>query len=317
MVLRVVLCSFTSPSNGQDLERPFCEATGEHSCDDRPMCECGDDNLEITFPGAPDDHVFEYTEFSPGMRITSVVSMSTVSPDVVGWSFGVRHDPSKLAISEADITLKGTTVGELCSSVGGCDFVASGLATDCSSPDGPPTGYIMAVILKIEGGVFLPPQRNTLLRATYTLVKDAGRDGTLLQVVDDVLCLPDSPPVTIGIGRSPTDGPITEVLPRRLTDGLIRRKGKALFLRGDANLDASIDLSDGITVLLFLFVDGRKLGCPDAADFDDSGELNATDAIGVFQFLFLDGDAPPPPGPIDCGEDASEDPLGCPVLSCP
>jgi len=88
------------------------------------------------------------------------------------------------------------------------------------------------------------------------------------------------------------------------------------FVRGDANQDESTDLSDGISVLLYLFQSGGLgLTCLDTADSDDSGELDITDAIYLFNHLFLGGPALPPP--VACGEDPTPDALDCLSSTCP
>lgn len=90
------------------------------------------------------------------------------------------------------------------------------------------------------------------------------------------------------------------------------------LVRGDANGDGSINLTDGVIPLLYLFSGGSAPACMDAADTNDTGAIEITDAIIVFAWLFTGGDAPAPPGPTspgypagDCGEDLSEDALGC------
>jgi len=84
---------------------------------------------------------------------------------------------------------------------------------------------------------------------------------------------------------------------------------EAEFLRGDANGDGTVDISDPVAALGFLFAGGR-LGCLDAADDDGSGEIDITDPIYSLGFSFLGG--PPPPAPFPaCGEDPRADPLGC------
>jgi hypothetical protein len=81
------------------------------------------------------------------------------------------------------------------------------------------------------------------------------------------------------------------------------------FLRGDANADFSVDLSDGVRILLFLF-QGEGVECVDAADADDDEQVNITDAIYVLDFLFRGGPAIPPPYPTR-GIDPAGDALGC------
>jgi hypothetical protein len=86
-----------------------------------------------------------------------------------------------------------------------------------------------------------------------------------------------------------------------------------IFRRGDANLDVTIDVSNGIFILDFLFLGDAAFACPDAGDTDDSGDLDLSDAISVFEFLFLGNLPPPLPGPFTCGPDPTEDiaELGC------
>ena len=81
------------------------------------------------------------------------------------------------------------------------------------------------------------------------------------------------------------------------------------FVRGDANADGGINVSDPVFVLQYLFSGGKTPPCVKAADADDDGETNVTDAIMILQHLFLQGDAPPEPSA--CGTDPTEDELPC------
>jgi hypothetical protein len=83
------------------------------------------------------------------------------------------------------------------------------------------------------------------------------------------------------------------------------------FQRGDCNGDGAQDLSDGVCILLFLFAGGQAL-CADAADADDTGVIEITDAIFLLSHLFLGGGPPPAPYP-GCGHDGTDDSLGCDV----
>jgi hypothetical protein len=82
------------------------------------------------------------------------------------------------------------------------------------------------------------------------------------------------------------------------------------FIRGDANLDGEVDLSDPIALLGHLFLGISRIACADAADADDGGSLDITDAILVLQYLYLGGASPQPPFP-EAGEDPTGDDLGC------
>jgi hypothetical protein len=92
------------------------------------------------------------------------------------------------------------------------------------------------------------------------------------------------------------------------------------FVRGDADSDGTISLTDAVRVLSFLFLSGAAPACMDAADADDSGgaQLSITDAIRILGWLFTGGADPPPPTPSapayppsDCGVDPTPDEFGC------
>ncbi len=83
------------------------------------------------------------------------------------------------------------------------------------------------------------------------------------------------------------------------------------FRRGDSNGDGTVDLSDGIRLLLSLFDQVGMPSCADAADANDSGALDLADAVFTFEFLFNGGAVPPAPGVTQCGDDPTPDDLGC------
>ncbi|MFP6632362.1 MAG: hypothetical protein VCD16_06980 [Planctomycetota bacterium] len=87
-------------------------------------------------------------------------------------------------------------------------------------------------------------------------------------------------------------------------------KPVAVFLRGDADSDLSIELTDAIFVLNYLFISGRTPGCMDAADIDNNSAIDLSDAIYVLNYLFIGGRVPPAPFE-ECGEDTDEDELAC------
>ncbi|MEM7232611.1 MAG: hypothetical protein AAF517_10575, partial [Planctomycetota bacterium] len=61
------------------------------------------------------------------------------------------------------------------------------------------------------------------------------------------------------------------------------------FLRGDANSDGVVDLSDGVRILSFLFLGSQAPSCLAAADADDNDQVALTDSIVLFNYLFLGG----------------------------
>ena len=60
---------------------------------------------------------------------------------------------------------------------------------------------------------------------------------------------------------------------------------------GDVNADGRIDVSDVVTILLFLFAD-RALPCSNTVDFNGDGDLNLADALLLLTYLLRAGDPP-------------------------
>lgn len=80
---------------------------------------------------------------------------------------------------------------------------------------------------------------------------------------------------------------------------------ESTFVRGDADGNGAIELTDGIYIHRYLFSGiPAALACEDAADLNDSGDLDITDGILVFLYLFIGGRAPASPFP-NCGVDRS------------
>jgi hypothetical protein len=95
---------------------------------------------------------------------------------------------------------------------------------------------------------------------------------------------------------------------------ILKKEG---FLRGNPNLDQTINITDPIVILNYLFLGTSQLHCLDAADTNNDGVLNITDPIYLLGFLFL-GTAPIPPPFEACGPDEGpEDGLDCGPCSCP
>jgi hypothetical protein len=65
------------------------------------------------------------------------------------------------------------------------------------------------------------------------------------------------------------------------------------YLRGDSNGSGSVDISDGLHLLNFLFTGGAAPRCRAEADANRSGALDISDALALFNFLFTGGDALP------------------------
>ncbi len=84
-----------------------------------------------------------------------------------------------------------------------------------------------------------------------------------------------------------------------------------VFVRGDANGDATVDLSDAVFTLYYLFQGPVVPPCLDALDADDLRGAEISDVVYLLSFLFLTGASPPAPYP-DAGPDpTTDDPLDC------
>ncbi len=82
------------------------------------------------------------------------------------------------------------------------------------------------------------------------------------------------------------------------------------FLRGDANGDGGVDISDAVVTLLFLFGDIGSIPCLDAGDANDDGSIDISDAVRILGSLFSTNKGLPPPFPLP-GLDPTPDSLAC------
>ena len=128
------------------------------------------------------------------------------------------------------------------------------------------------------------------------------RWGTLYNFRFDADAEPASTSVTLGIFNpgspaevsGPTTGPSLNVTP-------------IVLKRGDADGNGTLEITDAIFGLNYLFLGQQTPSCLDAADANDSGKVDLTDSIYLLTWLFNDGRAPPPPGPMVCGRDPTPD----------
>ncbi len=167
---------------------------------------------------------------------------------------------------------------------------------------------------------------------TLTLT-NTGAAGLLFDVVelDDIgssFSLTDAPPAMIPAGESrvvevefspdaggsrtgtltfQSNDPDTPSLDVPLSgEGLVSPR----FVRGNANADASIDISDALFILDYLFSGTRDPECLKATDTNDSGATDIADPIYLLLYLFSTGSAPPEPFET-CGSDPTPDATGC------
>ncbi|MEM7263015.1 MAG: hypothetical protein AAF488_13565, partial [Planctomycetota bacterium] len=87
-----------------------------------------------------------------------------------------------------------------------------------------------------------------------------------------------------------------------------------VFIRGDSNGSNTVDLSDSVYTLSFLFLGGPAPTCYDAADATDDGIIDISDPVTTLNMLFLGGPVLPEPYPAP-GEDPTPDGMTCATRS--
>lgn len=85
------------------------------------------------------------------------------------------------------------------------------------------------------------------------------------------------------------------------------------FIRGDVNADQSINISDVIGELEYLF-SGGGLSCLEAANTNSDNSLDLSDAVYLLLYLFSGGSPPGSPHP-GCG--TSPVLIDCQTGTCP
>jgi hypothetical protein len=92
----------------------------------------------------------------------------------------------------------------------------------------------------------------------------------------------------------------------------VREPHNTRFLRGDSNDDGSVDISDAVAVLGYLFQGGNAPYCADAADANDDGQVDIGDPILILRSLFQRSARIRPPYPR-AGHDRTPDELDCDI----
>ena len=82
------------------------------------------------------------------------------------------------------------------------------------------------------------------------------------------------------------------------------------FVRGDANGDAEVNISDASFTLRYLFQGGSVPTCLLAVDANGDSQVDISDAAFTLSFLFLGARRPPEPYP-GCGTAPGEERLSC------
>jgi len=96
-----------------------------------------------------------------------------------------------------------------------------------------------------------------------------------------------------------------------------RRFFYAPFIRGDADQDLQLNLTDAIHIIQYLFEGSADRRCMDAMDVEGDGAVDLSDCIYLLGWLYTGGEPPPEPFP-DCGLDPAprDERLSCEEFTC-
>jgi len=145
------------------------------------------------------------------------------------------------------------------------------------------------------------------------LVQDASKNTVLEGTIEEVKeCNPPvAPPPPEGGGAALTaEEEETLALSDDATFFGLLEPHDASFVRGDANDDGRLNMSDPVFVLQYLFQGTGGPYCADAADADDNGALDIADPILMLGCLFQGQGTLLPPYP-ERGFDRTVDKLSC------
>ena len=146
----------------------------------------------------------------------------------------------------------------------------------------------------------------------FAVNPDTTAQSTTLRFLAGGKAEPDAPGVennitAYGLGVEP------ETLESTVTiDGILNilPDVSAFFIRGDANGDRNVNITDPTFILNYLFKSTDSPPCLDAADANDDGNINLTDPISILQVLFRGQSELPEPFDAP-GADPTEDALEC------
>lgn len=229
------------------------------------------------------------TEANVGARGFPIDVLCTTDLPLAGVSFSLSYPAEEISLDS--ITNFSLATAEADFAVSEIDN-DSGIATfwilmsfDSSSPSiAPGEDTVVARIL-----ASLPPQLPSGIQIPLNLTSGLGSPVVNLLFIP----LPDRVPVT------PLD-----------LDGVVITRPATTFLRADTDLNGSIELTDAVFLLDYLFRSSREIPCQDSADANDDGKLDISDGIFVLRFLFSGGSNPPAPFPSSGGDPTLDD-FGC------
>lgn len=242
----------------------------------------------------PNDILRLTDEFAQTGQEVAVEVLYTHDEDTSGYSFAVRHDPTRLQLLEIEL---GAALGPTADQF---FFYLEPL------PDG---WFVFAVTNQITVDL-IPGTDQQLFVARYEALAPGV---TPVWFADDL----GSPPVLPRTGLGNGVGPPTGRIPTTV-DGSVSIDTEPFFRRGDVNRDSVVDIADAIWIFSNLFgASSLPFPCQDAADANDDQNLNIADGVFILGYLFTPPMPLADPGPV-CGVDPTLDSFeACNYDACP
>ncbi len=218
-----------------------------------------------------------------------VVGVSATSPDPLGAiSFGLLFDSALVTLD--DITVEGTLAQN------------AAFASANIDNDGGVATY--GLLMSFSNSQEFPAGSDRLAARIVARTRPTAPVGAvaILELAGDV----GSPSIRLiftPAGSANEFTPATE-------NGAINIAEGVRFVRGDANDDGTVNITDALTILNVLFNAELDIRCGKAMDANDDGDVNVSDAVWVLNFLFASGRPILPPYP-EPGIDPTPDALPC------
>ena len=149
---------------------------------------------------------------------------------------------------------------------------------------------------------------------SWDMLARDGREAGVSEVYElpTSSLVPGTNVLAIQVHNTALDSSDLSLIPELLADYVPEGGGNcgSRLRRGDSNDDGTVNITDPIFALSFLFAGGNPPTCLDAADANDDGTVNITDAIAVLDHLFA-GAGTLPESFGNCAADPTADTLGC------
>ena len=300
------LIEFIYSAGGESLPAPYPTGGPDPTDDDLSTCLLPGTELET---GLTIEHIFYVVDGSKGaagfalaageqtVRIPIHLDSNT---ELSGYSLSIAVVEPEVSHAYFDFTgsLGETEDADAMNST----FVSSEHAAHVM-------GYVLPVLLYEDGDALTLPSGTEWMAAT--LVLELAEPLSVGDHVDLVFRATPATGTDQPVSNETISGAVLSYTPETIDFAAPVVADSQIFLRGDTNRDGRFDLLDPLALLEFLFVGSWELECPDAADFDDNGQVQLIDAIAPFSYLFLNAtDRPADPWP-HFGVDPTNDRLSC------